>query len=382
MSTICLNMIVKNESKTLPVLFESVKDIIDYYVIVDTGSEDGTPELIKEIMTGYGIKGEVYNEKWINFGFNRDQALQKAVGKADYAFIIDADEKLFYSDKNWFKVLDKNCYYFKRLYGAVEYYLPGLINIRNNNALGWRWKAPVHEYLVPENMKKPCNRNLVDKNDLHIKSTVHGGARSHNVTSEEKYMRDVNILLKHHTENPTDKRTIFYLAQSYRDAGKPEEAMKWYKKRIDMGGWSEEVYFAKYSYALCKQNTGKYDFETELLYDFLKAWNYRKTRLEALYVIVRTYRLNKKYKEAYAYGMLGFGLSKPEDVLFVHKSIHDYSFMDELSIAAYWCGHYDVAKKLGEQILRDKLYPNVEYPRLKKNLQFSLDNYKLKYECV
>ena len=50
MATICLNMIVKNESKTLPVLLNTVREIIDYYVIVDTGSEDGTPELIKKIM--------------------------------------------------------------------------------------------------------------------------------------------------------------------------------------------------------------------------------------------------------------------------------------------------------------------------------------------
>ena len=53
-------MIVKNESKRLPTLFESLKDAIDYYVIVDTGSTDNTPELIKELMDGYGIeKGHI-----------------------------------------------------------------------------------------------------------------------------------------------------------------------------------------------------------------------------------------------------------------------------------------------------------------------------------
>ena len=101
-------MIVKNESKTLPVLFSTVREIIDYYVIVDTGSDDGTPEVIKKIMDEYGIKGEVHHEKWVNFGVNREQALQKAVGKADYAFIIDADEELNYTNKKWFKCVQVN----------------------------------------------------------------------------------------------------------------------------------------------------------------------------------------------------------------------------------------------------------------------------------
>jgi len=92
--TICLNMIVKNESKTLPKCFESIKDIISYYVISDTGSEDGTPELIKEIMDGYNIKGEVHHHKWENFGVNRQLALEPAIGKADYALILDADGNL------------------------------------------------------------------------------------------------------------------------------------------------------------------------------------------------------------------------------------------------------------------------------------------------
>lgn len=210
MSTICLNMIVKNESKTLPVLLNTIREIIDYYVIVDTGSEDGTPELIKKIMDEYEIKGEIYHEKWVNFGVNRDQALKKAVGKADYALIIDADEELYYADKNWFKTLNKQCYYLKRLYGSVEYYLPGIVNIQNNNAAGWEWRAPVHNYLVATKLKNNYTRESVGINILHIKSNVHGGAKSHNVTSEQKYMKDAGLLLEHHKKNPTDTRTIFY----------------------------------------------------------------------------------------------------------------------------------------------------------------------------
>ncbi len=376
-STICLNMIVKNESKTLPVLFSTVHDMIDYYVIVDTGSEDGTPELIKKIMDEYGIDGEIFHEEWVNFGVNRQQALEKAVGKGDYAFIIDADEEFNYKNKEWFDTMQKDCYYLKRMYGAVEYYLPGLINIRNDNKIGWKWKGPVHNFLVAENYAGAFTKEFVSTDILFIKSNIHGGAKSHNVTTEEKYLKDAKLLLDHHHKHPTDTRTIFYLAQSYRDASKNEEAIKWYTKRSKMGGWNEEIYFSLYSIALCKLRTGKYNFEQELIFDFLKAWNYRQHRLEALFTIVSHYRMTGNHKLAFAYGMLGINYNKCNDLLFVHKAIHEFRFLDEVAIAAYYCGHYNISKKLGEKILEDKNYPESQKNRLEKNLEFSLRKLKI-----
>ncbi|MCI5129967.1 MAG: glycosyltransferase, partial [Candidatus Electrothrix sp. EH2] len=74
-TNICLNMIVKNETPVLGRLFASVKNIIDYYVIADTGSTDGTPEFIAREMERYGISGEVLCHDWVNYGHNRNLAL-------------------------------------------------------------------------------------------------------------------------------------------------------------------------------------------------------------------------------------------------------------------------------------------------------------------
>ena len=148
--TICLNMIVKNESKNLHRLFKSLHEVIDYYIIHDTGSSDGTQELIKEIMDSYDISGEIIQEDWVNFGANRQKALDSVINSnynPDYALWIDADEELYYKDKDYFNNLTKDCYHIKRVYGSIDYYNPHLFRVSNNNEIGWHWKGPVHNYL-------------------------------------------------------------------------------------------------------------------------------------------------------------------------------------------------------------------------------------------
>ena len=87
--TICLTMIVKNESEVIRRCIDSVRNYINYWVIVDTGSTDGTQELIKEIMNEYDIPGELHERPWVDFGHNRTESLQYAKDKCDYRLIID-----------------------------------------------------------------------------------------------------------------------------------------------------------------------------------------------------------------------------------------------------------------------------------------------------
>ncbi len=90
MNTICLNMIVKNEKHVIRRCLEAVKGVVDYWVIVDTGSTDGTQEIIRECMKG--LRGQLYERPWRDFAFNRNEALDLAAGKGDYLLLVDADE--------------------------------------------------------------------------------------------------------------------------------------------------------------------------------------------------------------------------------------------------------------------------------------------------
>ena len=80
-------MIVKNESKLILRCLESVRPIVDYVLVEDTGSTDGTQEIIREWLTRVGLPGEVYEEPWQDFAYNRSHALSRLrqVDWVDYA---------------------------------------------------------------------------------------------------------------------------------------------------------------------------------------------------------------------------------------------------------------------------------------------------------
>ena len=89
--SICLNMIVKNESKIIIRLLESVYSIIDCYCICDTGSSDNTIDLINDFFKNKNIVGKVIKEPFQNFEHNRNVALEACFGMSDYILLLDAD---------------------------------------------------------------------------------------------------------------------------------------------------------------------------------------------------------------------------------------------------------------------------------------------------
>ena len=74
---LCLNMIVKNESKIIRRLLESVENVIDGYCICDTGSTDNTVSIIEEFFKERNIPGKVVFEPFRDFAHNRTFALKQ-----------------------------------------------------------------------------------------------------------------------------------------------------------------------------------------------------------------------------------------------------------------------------------------------------------------
>ncbi len=369
---ICLNMIVKNETKVLGRLFESLKDVIDYYIIVDTGSTDGTPAFIKNSMAKLEIPGEVHCYDWVNFGVNRNQALQLVYKKGykGWVLFIDADEEFSCSDPTVLSSLKPGVTYeIEKRHANIHYSLPNLIDVSKTR---WEWRGVVHEYLhhvTGPKEKLPLPQAWIIYHEGE-------GARSHYLSSEEKFLNDAVLLEKECEKNPEDARSRFYLAQSYQNAGKYELAYQHYLLRKQMIAWEEERFMAQLKVAQLAEYLQK-PYE-EVFFAYIEAHAMRPSRAEPLHDLAVFLRKKENYQLAYYYAQQASRIPLPDDRLFVVKNIYKWQVWDEIGIAGYWIGKYEEARIACKKVLKLNASGSITLDRstiqrITKNLRFSLD---------
>lgn len=348
---VCLNMIVKNESQVITRSLASVKPIIDYWVIVDTGSTDGTQDIIKEFMKD--IPGELHESPWQNFEYNRNEALELARPKADYILIMDADDFLDLPPKYQLPELTADAYNIEIRYGGMAYSRDQLIK----SSKPWKWVGVVHEVLTCD---QPHTRERLENVTYRI---TNEGARS---KDPQKYYKDAALLEEALKKDPTNTRYTFYLAQSYRDAGEKEKSLEWYQKRIAMGGWHEEVYWSMIQVAFLQQAL-KMPREV-VIETYERAYRLRPHRPEAIYYLSEIYNQDGKHDLAYALIRGKEFLRKPrtKDVLFTQDWMEEYGIAFQQSIAAYYLGFYQESLDICDRLLAMQDCPwkkSVEYNR-------------------
>ncbi len=355
--TVCLNMIVKNESKVIRRCLKSLLPIIDTWVIVDTGSTDGTQKIIQDFMKQQGVPGELYERPWKNFGHNRNEALSLAKDKADYILFIDADEYMTYEKDFSLPKLDKDFYYIAiDLDGHLSYQRIQMISTKKP----WQWVGAVHEVLQPSiGMTSDTIPNIT------ITST-RDGARSQDPL---KYEKDAKMLEQALIDEPNNTRYMFYLAQSYRDAEKPELALQYYEKRIAMGGWEEEVFWSKLQVGILHEQLKSP--REKIIECYKEAFQYRPSRVEPLYYLANYLRRNNDFRGCYEVAKIGTTISVPKDVLFTQKWMYDYGILLECSVGAYWIGKYKKCQTLSHQILQNKSIPKHVEECVVRNLDFA-----------
>ena len=334
---ICLNMIVKNESKIILRLLESVLPLIDSYCICDTGSDDSTIDIIKLFFDKHNLPGKITKEPFRDFGYNRTYSIRQCVGmdSADYLLLLDADMILQIGDVDiaeFKENLDKfDAYHIYQ--GSPSFFYKNIRLVRNDPRLSY-WGV-THEFLeTPSDFKT----DDFPMSKLFINDIGDGGAKS------EKFERDIRLLTKGLEESPDNARYTFYLANSYRDFGEHQLAIDTYKKRIEIGGWRQEIWFSYYSIGKCYQKMG--DFAQAQHY-WLEGYNYFPDRIENLYEIISYYRKKGNHSLAYTfYELADYDCKRctSTDHLFLEKDVYDYKLDYEFSIIAYYCNrnHHDV----------------------------------------
>ena len=215
------NTMVANESHCILRMLESVYKYVDYWVIQDNGSTDGTQDLIKNFFAEKGIPGFLYEIPWSGcMGQNRDHTVQtclKADHGCDWILRVDADEVLEVDDDFDWSIFDETSiqsFDVPAKSGVVNYYRCWLWNAK----LPWKFKHDKrHECIMldRDNIGEGFQRAQLPPSFRHRVI-----ADGQTYANPFKYYVDAlelekDMILK--KEMLTDQYHLWYLGKSYHD---------------------------------------------------------------------------------------------------------------------------------------------------------------------
>lgn len=358
----CLNMIVRNESRIIERCLNSVKNVVDCISICDTGSTDNTVEIIEQFMKKNKIPGKIHRHDWKNFGHNRTlsaKAAQQTLKELDfplqdtYLLLLDADMVLEVDSDFKNQPFFADSYLVLQYNEVMSHYNKRLIRA----SLPWECVGVTHEYWS-------CPQALEARlPTLKIDDRGDGGCKA------DKFERDVALLTEGLKNEPNNSRYMFYLAQSYRCMRKFNEAIHWYKARIAEGGWQEEVWYSKLMLGEIYQEMNFWD---QALHWYLDAYQTNRDRAESLQKIATHYRLEGKNELAYLFAKHGSRIPFPKDqLLFISDPVYKYQFDEEISIAAYYIPLFkDEGFEAADRLALKKNIPSHVKEQSYKNLVF------------
>jgi tetratricopeptide (TPR) repeat protein len=322
---VILLLMIKNESKIIERCLGRALEFVDAISILDTGSTDNTVELCNTYLADKGKPFKVTVEPFKNFGYNRTVSFERAqafcreIGwNADLTYALAVDADMVIKPQAAFKDYKMTAagYCLIQQNSSLKYYNMRLMRC----SYDWKCIGSTHEYWSGD------PRENIPYEVFHIEDIGDGGCKS------DKFERDVRLLTGDINEDPNNGRAYFYLAQSLKDLGKFEEAIKNYKKRIAIGGWIEEVWYSYYQIAKCYESL-KLPEKMEAW--ALKAFKYNPRRAESLYYLTKYFRIVSDHHKAYHYYLKGRGIPYPkDDVLFIEHDVYNGLFDYENTILA------------------------------------------------
>jgi tetratricopeptide (TPR) repeat protein len=343
---IILLSMVKNETRIIERLMGSVKGKVDAIVICDTGSTDDTVVKATTWLATNDMSGATFEFPFVNFGKSRTESFlccQRWVAEVGWdaaktwALLLDGDMML--SDpieKAKLTNLDviQAGVSLKQSAGSLIYSNVRLLRCSEpwicKGATHEAWTCPPHRHTTL--LENPV---LIDHGD--------GGCKA------DKYSRDVRLLKEDLVEMPDDARTHFYLGQTYLCMRDWPNAIATLKRRIEIGGWDEEVYIARHYLGECYENNGQIP---DAIYTLMEAWQARPFRTEALMRAIRIYRRQPKSQrlammlfeklflavkgEDFMSGAKVAAPLQNNDHLFVNRRDVEYDMWEELAILGFY----------------------------------------------
>lgn len=347
-SSVMVGMIVKNEAEIIERCLASALPYAEHFVIIDTGSTDGTQDKIRAFFDEHledGVDYALLEQEWVNFAHNRNALLDALHAETDgwgdhvYFLLLDADMEV----GGDLGELTADGYMIKMV-GGFEWWMPYLVKA----GLPWRYHGVTHEFLAAD-----VPHTMENHPTFFIEHHGDGGTRP------EKYTRDLALLEEEFKKNPDDPRTAFYLAQTYMDLGRFRPALDTYRRYLEIGTWDQEIYWAHYQIARL----------TDSMEDYLIAWSNRPDRAEALAEVLK--RLNQKGARAAAYALaLRAPSMSTSDILFIQRSIERFDLPMEVAVALWYGGDIEDARAIFKRLAEDETLDEVQRKQARDNLAF------------
>jgi tetratricopeptide (TPR) repeat protein len=354
-------MIVRDEAAIIERCLAAAAPWIDAYAIHDTGSTDGTAEIIRSFFERHGVPGQVTHGRFDDFAQARNDSLAAAretaaAYDADYLLLCDADMELVVEDAAFRDSLSTNVYLLDQRAGGLHYANVRLVRVDAPA----RYEGVTHEYLDVGSADRPT------LGGVWFRDHAEGSSR------QGKFERDLALLERGLAAEPDNARYVFYRAQTLRDLGRDREAVEAYEHRASLGGWEEEVWYSLLQVAVLRERLT--DSDQDVLAAYLTAFERRPGRAETLVELARHLRERGRHELAHVFATRAVQLAPTDDILFVLPACYGWRARDELSISSYWVGRYAESAALAEALLTDPELPPQERSRVEQNLAFAREH--------
>lgn len=354
---LALVMIVKDEAKSIVRTLDSVCGVVDSVFILDTGSTDGTQELIRKACDELELPLVLREEPFVDYSTTRNRCLDLAwEARAPWLLMLSGDEVLrdaeglrAWLDAHYDDLVDG----FDVRYQFGEE-LEGKSVRLTRLGSPYRYDGVTHEVIVHPRKRLPGGPAPV---------VVHYDPQEP-IDKTARWNLDLQLLRREATERPDRPRTIFYLAQTYACLGQLEAAHWAYVQRIAMGGFEEERYEAMYRAASLASIVGWP--ASYVRARLLEAHQLRPHRAEPLYRIAMGLFHSGDLDAAQSFALAAFERPTPADRLFHDREIYGWKAADLLAEIALVRGDAELAERAIARALDCEFLPAPDRARLER----------------
>ncbi len=349
-----LVMIVKNESKRIVEVLASYRPYIDTWTILDTGSTDGSQDLIRRELVD--VPGTLHEEPFVDFATSRNRALALHGQDTVFSIMPNGDVLSGGGDLRAFLEahrLDHAGSYRVRI-SPGHYYHPLVMR----TGAGWHYKWRTHE----------CAVGPIAGPQIPGVTVVRDRGNRTDAEWRQRWERDLGLLNQDRVEDPADPRPYFYLGQTHECLGQHAQALAFFERRAEMGGYFDEVFEAKFRVGKMKAKIGRPWPEIQQAY--LEAYAHDPRRAEPLYEISEHWYGKEIHAVSRIFAVVAAETPKPPTDLFLDEDVYTWKAADRASISSFYAGHKKEARYWADIAL--SWSPDDE--RLRSNRAFSVQS--------